>query len=360
MRHVPAQPPRVVEVVRLADRAEPRRRERDRHFRHALIAEQEIGERGRPRRRHAREGTGGAPVEAERPARELIAVLVELVEPDRATQLERVRAADPGQVVDELEHLVAVGVRALGAVAEAVVSRDADGRNAPRLRWSRRDAGNGQLGHDVARVGQLAAERVEEGVEPEAELVEHRRRDRARVANHHLVHGIEQLRAVQFQRRRHFIVVAVAVAAHPARDRVLHEVHALRVLLPVDRAVLLGEVVERPARRVRLRIELEQIRRRRVNAIGRNDVARERLTRPGAAGDRARGRIDERRGDRREVASPHGRCRQVEVVEERLAIDVALVVRHEEQPVLQHRARGRVAELMPLERRLRRRRPARP
>ena len=104
-----------------------------------------------------------------------------------------------------------------------------------------------QLGHDVALVRQLAAERVEEGVEPEAELVEHRRRERARVANHHLVHAVEQLRAVQLQRRRHLIVVAVAVAAHPGRRRVLHEVHALRELLPVDRAILLGEVVEASA-----------------------------------------------------------------------------------------------------------------
>ena len=81
-RHVPAHAPRVVEVVRLADRAEPCGCERNGCFRQTLIAEQEIGKRRGPRCRHPGQGTGGPPVELERPSRELIAVLVELVEPD--------------------------------------------------------------------------------------------------------------------------------------------------------------------------------------------------------------------------------------------------------------------------------------
>ena len=271
-----------------------------------------------------------------------------------SAQLERVRAADPGQVVDELEHLVPVGVRTLGAVSEAVVPRDVDGRNAPRLRRSGSDAGDAKLGHDVALVRQLASVGVEEGVEPETELIEHGRRQRARIANHHLVHAVEQLRAVQLQRRRHLIVVAVAIAAHPRRRRVLHEVHALRELLPVDRAILLGEVIEASASRlVRRGIELEQLLRGRVNAIGRNTLpGKVRQLRVLPLTVHVAGSI-ERRGDRREIAASHRLRRQVEVVQVRLPIDVALVVRHEEQPVPHHRAAGRVAELMPIERRLR-------
>ena len=58
----------------------------------------------------------------------------------------------------------------------------------------------------------------------------------------------------------YLIVVAVAVSAHPRRCRVPDEVHALRELLPVDGAILRGEVIEAAAGRlVRSRIELEQL-----------------------------------------------------------------------------------------------------
>ena len=96
---------------------------------------------------------------------------------------------------------------------------------------------NAELGDHVALEGQLASEGVVEGVEAEAELVEHRRRHRVRVTDHELVNRVEQLRAVQLQRRGHFIVVAPAIAPHPVQRRALDEVHALCVLLPIDHPI---------------------------------------------------------------------------------------------------------------------------
>ena len=63
--------------------------------------------------------------------RELVAHLVVVIEPDAGAGFDRVRAADPGHVVGELERLVVVGT--LRAVPETGEPGDADGRNAPRL-----------------------------------------------------------------------------------------------------------------------------------------------------------------------------------------------------------------------------------
>src|SRR4030095_905973 len=110
-----------------------------------------------------------------------------------------------------------VGVGALRAVPETGEPGDADGWNSPRLGRAGRYAGDVELRDHVAFEGQLASIGVVERVEAKAELVEHRRRHRVRVANHYLVNRVEQLRAVQLQRRRHFIVVAPAVTAHPVQ-----------------------------------------------------------------------------------------------------------------------------------------------
>ena len=63
-------------------------------------------------------------------------------------------------------------------------------------------------------------------------------------------------------------------------------------------------------------------------------------------------RIEERRGDRREVARTHRRRRHGEVVQDRLVVDVALEVRHEEHSVLEDRTGRRVTVLVPRELRL--------
>ena len=55
----------------------------------------------------------------------------------------------------------------------------------------------------------------------------------------------------------------------------------------------------------------------------------------------------------REVAAPHRRGRHVVGILELFPIPVALEIRHEEQMVPPHRAAGRVAVLIPFERRLR-------
>ncbi len=57
-----------------------------------------------------------------------------MIDPDGAARFEGMPAAEPRQVVGELEHLVAVGVRTLRAVTETAESRDADARNSPCLR----------------------------------------------------------------------------------------------------------------------------------------------------------------------------------------------------------------------------------
>ena len=130
-RHVVAHAPRIGEVVRLAGGAELGSRQRHRRFGAAHVAEQEVRERGAARRRNA----GGRPrrpsVERERPARELVAHLVVVVEPDVRAHLERVPPAEPRQVVGELEHFVPVGVGPFRAVAKPAHPGDADRRNTP-------------------------------------------------------------------------------------------------------------------------------------------------------------------------------------------------------------------------------------
>jgi hypothetical protein len=106
------------------------------------------------------------------------------------------------------------------------------------------------------------------------------------------VHGVEQLRAIQHQRWRHLVVMAVAVSAHPVRAVALDEVHALRELLPVDDAILPRDVVVLRARRVRLRVELQQFLRGGMDSIRGDSIAREWLARPDRPGHRARRRIE--------------------------------------------------------------------
>ena len=103
--------------------------------------------------------------------------------------------------------------------------------------------GNGQLLDHVALERQLASERVEEVVEAEPEFVDERRRQRPGIAERDLMHARVQLGAVQLQRRRHFVLLGVAVAAHPGRCGALDEIHPLRVLVLVDLAILQRQIV---------------------------------------------------------------------------------------------------------------------
>ena len=109
------------------------------------------------------------------------------------------------------------------------------------------------------------------------------------------------------------------------------------------------DVVVLRARGVRLRVELEQLLGGRRDAVRRNAVARKRLAAAHAARHRARRRIEQLAGVGREIARPHRHRGHGEGDQERLVVLVAFPVRHEEQPVLGHRAAGRVAELMPAE-----------
>ena len=108
-RHVRADLPRVGEVIRLAQRAELRHRQRHRRFGLLRVAEQEVGEGV----------AGGDRLKLEIAARELVAHLVVHVVADAAANLERMPPANPRQVVAELERLVPVRIRPFGAVAEA-------------------------------------------------------------------------------------------------------------------------------------------------------------------------------------------------------------------------------------------------
>ena len=105
-----------------------------------------------------------------------------------------------------------------------------------------------------------------------------------------------------------------------------------------------------------------------MDAACGNDVARERRARPRRPDHGALRRVDEHSGglaglrvegpqvvqQLREVAAPHAAGRHAVESLELLPIPVALEIRHEEQMVLPHRAAGRVAVLIPFERRFRR------
>ena len=227
-RHVRADLPRVGEVIGVAQRAELRHRERDCRFVLLRVTEQEVGER-------VARGNG---LKLEIATRKLVAHLVVHVVPERAAGLERMPSANPRHVVAELERAVPVRVRPFRAVAKAVEACDADRRNPPGLGWIERDARDVQLLDDVPLERQLPSERVEEVVVAEPEFVDEGGRHRPRVSERDLVHARVELRAVQLQRRRHLVLLGVAVAAHPGGRGALDQIHPLRVLVLVDDAVL--------------------------------------------------------------------------------------------------------------------------
>ena len=92
---------------------------------------------------------GGVGLEGELAARELVADLVVMLAPEFAAEAERVLAADPGEIVDELERVVVVGVRAFGAVADAAVADQGDVRDAPLHGVARFETGNADFADHV-------------------------------------------------------------------------------------------------------------------------------------------------------------------------------------------------------------------
>ena len=124
-------------------------------------------------------------------------------------------SAKPRHVVDDLEHLISVRVGPSVLSPQPLYPCPRPMLGMPHASPEASASRYGQLRGHVAHERQFAPERVVEGVVAESELVDDRRRQRAGVADHHLMHVVEQLGAVQFQRRRDFVFSAVAVAAHP-------------------------------------------------------------------------------------------------------------------------------------------------
>src|SRR5439155_14541159 len=85
-----------------------------------------------------------------------------------------VLATRPGEVVDELVHVVVVEVRPFGRVAESRKAGDPDARDPPGDRRRQGDTGDLQFRDYVACVREFRPERVEEVVVAGPELVDHR------------------------------------------------------------------------------------------------------------------------------------------------------------------------------------------
>ncbi len=104
---------------------------------------------------------GGVGLEGELAAGKLVADLIVVLAAELASEAEGVIAADPGEVVDELQRVVVVGVRPLGAVADAAVVGQRDVGKAPLHGISALEAGNADGADGVLREGQKGPDGVD-------------------------------------------------------------------------------------------------------------------------------------------------------------------------------------------------------
>ncbi len=194
-------------------------------------------------------------------------------------------AENPREVVDELNRLVVVDERGVALLAEAGEGGDADIRHAPVQRVVARDV-DAELLDDVLHVRARRDVAVLQLPESDPQVVELVRANRLRVAQHHLLHvGIGVAPHVRNGEGIVPELVRDAVAEEPVHRRALGVIDAIGVLVRVDFARLAVHEVGAGPFLVGSRVVPEKLLRGRVDAVGRNPVARER-----GRGDRRRSR----------------------------------------------------------------------
>ena len=219
-------------------------------------------------------------------------------------------ADGPGEVVDELKRRVVVDERRVAFFAETGQPRDVDVRNAPIQRVVGRQVDPERL-DDVVGVGARRDVAVFQIAESEPHVVELVRPERARVAEHDLLHvGVGVDPHVRDRERIVAKLVRDAVAEHPG-GWALREIDPVGELIGVDVPRFVVHEVGTGGLLLRHRVVGEQLLRDRMNAIRRDDVSRElrrRLKHVAGGVEHARGRIvDGDQGCRWRRAAPRNR-----------------------------------------------------
>ena len=228
--------PGVVDVQGETVGAELRLGDRDRRLGLIELAQQEAGE-------GIAAGLGervlrGLQVERPLAASELVAHLVVLVAADFAAEAEGVLAANDGSVVEELQRVVLVLVRAFGIVADAAVVDQRYVGHAPLHGRAAGEARDLELIDYVAAEGEQASGRVVEAGVAEAGLGDHGGRDGAGIGADVLLHIGQNGRTVQVQALGQLVLIAPAITAEPGGFGRFLKVHAENELVLVDGASL--------------------------------------------------------------------------------------------------------------------------
>ncbi len=126
---------------------------------------------------------------------------------------------DPRHVVNELQGIVVVGVRAFGAISNPTVIDQRDVGDSPRHRYTAFEVWNAYLADDIGVEGQISADGIEEPGISEPRFVDQVRRNGASVGAHVLLVVRHDLGAVQSQTLVGLVLIAPAIASGPLRLR---------------------------------------------------------------------------------------------------------------------------------------------
>ncbi len=197
--------------------------DRDRCFRLVQIAQQEVA---KGIAACLGDGVlGGVRLKRELPARELIAHLIVVLAPELSSETECVLAANPGKVVDKLQRIVVVRVRAFGVVSQAAVVDQRHVGNAPLHGIAGLQPGDSDLGHDVLGECQVCASGIEEARVAEAKLIHRVGSEGSGIGAHVLLEVGDRLRTVQSDTGIRLVFIAPAVPSGPLRPGRFHKVH---------------------------------------------------------------------------------------------------------------------------------------
>src|SRR5262249_11804690 len=153
------------------------------------------------------------------PARELVANLIKVLPVVLEPKPEGVLAADPGQLVHELQSVIVVGERTFRTIAHSVESGSVkrDARNSPSDRRPTLLIWKGQVGNDIGVESQEGADGVIESGVAETGFVHERGCEGLGVGGGILFVVRKDLRPGAVQPLRGLVFVAPTIAAHPLR-----------------------------------------------------------------------------------------------------------------------------------------------
>src|SRR5215471_6428019 len=251
----------------------------------------------------------------------LIVVLPVVFEP----KLESVLAVDPGQLVQELQGVVVVGKRTVGAVADSGErgSVENDVRNSPGYRSTALLIRYAQPRNDIGVKSQESTERVIEPGVTEAGFVYEVRCDGPGIGRGVLFVVGDDLRPGAVQPLRELVFVSPAIATHPLGPGRLVVIQPENKSVPIERRGVKLYIVVRELPRVHSRriVIFQESQRDRAEPVTANLVPWKGLVCLGIIYSRAQSA---------EVAVEHGSSRHGVSGQEVLSPAERLVIGHEE------------------------------